>query len=200
MISFVLHPAGWRCAAILAALLVCGSARDGLAQARAFDADTGTRGLSWAWGQSWRPGFPGWGKTTSDIAFVAFHPQMGWFVTTRLELFGEGTLFFYHRPRPAVAAGLLPLAGRYHFRIDRAWTPYVTAGAGLILVPLDVPEIDRLFNFQVVFGAGVRWARQHGPGLILEVRNHHISNAGTAGENLGVNAATLVAGVQWILR
>ena len=34
----------------------------------------------------------------------------------------------------------------------------------------------------------------------MELRNHHISNAGTAGENLGLNAITLMAGVQWVLR
>jgi hypothetical protein len=33
-----------------------------------------------------------------------------------------------------------------------------------------------------------------------EFRNHHISNAGTCGENLGVNAAMVVAGVHWVLR
>ncbi len=39
-----------------------------------------------------------------------------------------------------------------------------------------------------------------GPGWIVEFRNHHISNAGAAGENLGVNAAAIVTGVQWVLR
>lgn len=29
---------------------------------------------------------------------------------------------------------------------------------------------------------------------------HHISNAGTAGENLGISAATVLAGVEWVLR
>ena len=81
-----------------------------------------TRGLTGGWGHSWRPLF---GKTRSDISFVAFDPRMGWFVTDRLELYGEGTLFF---------------------------------------------------------------------------RTHHISNAGTAGQNLGINAATVLAGVEWGLR
>jgi hypothetical protein len=49
-------------------------------------------------------------------------------------------------------------------------------------------------------GLGLRWAPLRGPGLTIELRNHHISNAGTAGENLGVNAGTEVAGVQWIFR
>jgi hypothetical protein len=63
-----------------------------------------------------------------------------------------------------------------------------------------VKEIDRIFNFQVVAGVGVRFVPRKGPGWIIEFRNHHISNAGTAGENLGINAATVVAGVQWVLR
>ena len=61
-------------------------------------------------------------------------------------------------------------------------------------------ELDRGFNFQMIFGAGGRLIPETGPGLILEFRNHHISNAGTAGENLGLNAVTVIVGAQWILR
>jgi hypothetical protein len=35
---------------------------------------------------------------------------------------------------------------------------------------------------------------------LLEFRNHHISNAGTRGENLGVNSAMVGGGVHWLLR
>jgi hypothetical protein len=35
---------------------------------------------------------------------------------------------------------------------------------------------------------------------MIEFRNHHISNAGTRGENIGVNTATFVVGVHWVLR
>lgn len=162
-----------------------------------FDADSRTRGLAGGWGHSWSPFF---GKTRSDIGFVAFHPQMGWFLTDRIELYGEATLFLYHQPRARVTAGLGGLAGRVHFWNDRALTPYIVAGVGLLWTSLDVREIDRIFNFQHFGGIGLRWAPLRGPGVIVELRNHHISNAGTAGENLGVNAGTIVAGVQWILR
>jgi hypothetical protein len=50
---------------------------------------------------------------------------------------------------------------------------------------LDVPEVDRIWNFQVVLGAGIKRITRRGPGLMLEFRNHHISNAGTRGENSG---------------
>ena len=159
-----------------------------------------TRGLAAGWSHAWRHGVPGYGKTESDVRFVAFHPQLGRFVTSHLEIYGEGTLLLHHRPSPAVSAGLAGLGGRYHFWPDRSWTPYVIGITGLLWTSLDVPEIDRVFNFQIVYGVGIRMVPARGPGLILEFRNHHVSNAGTAGENLGLNAATLITGVQWVLR
>jgi lipid A 3-O-deacylase len=155
-----------------------------------------TRGLVGGWGHSWRPIF---GQTRSEITFIAFTPRMGWFVTDRLELYGEATLFAYDRPHAAVAAGLGGLGGRYYLKTS-GWIPYVLAGAGLLWTSLDVPEIDRIFNFQLFFGVGWRQTRASGPCLVFELRNHHISNAGTAGENRGINAATVLAGVEWVLR
>ena len=152
------------------------------------------------WGHSWRHGVPGYGKTDGDVQFLAFHPQLGRFVTDRLELYGEGTLHVYFRPTLEVSGGLAGLGGRYHFRSDRNWTPYLVGGAGLIWTSLDVPELDRTFNFQLLYGVGLRFVPPRGPGWILEIRNHHISNAGTAGENLGLNTVALIAGVQWVLR
>ena len=171
------------------------------AQEIRFDENSRTMGLAAGWGHSWGGGWPGFGRTESDIAFAAFHPQMGWFVSDRLELYGEGTLLVYHKPKVDIAGGILGLAGRYHFWNNRAWTPYFTLGGGLLWTSQqDVPEIDRIFNFQVVAGGGIRFVPRKGPGWIIEFRNHHISNAGTAGENLGINAATVVGGVQWVLR
>ncbi len=157
-----------------------------------------TRGLSGGWGDAWKYGVPGWRKTESDVRFAAFHPQLGRFVTDHLEIHGEAALLAYNRV-PAVSGGL-GLGGRYHVWRDRRWTPYVAGGAGLLWTSLDVPEIDRVFNFTIVYGLGIRTVPRRGPGLVVELRNHHISNAGTAGENLGLNAAVVVAGVQWVLR
>ena len=156
-----------------------------------------TRGLVGGWGHSWRPIF---GQTHSEITFGAFHPRMGWLVTDRLELYGEGTLFVYDRPEPAFAAGLGGIAGRYFLKGTGAWLPYVHGGAGVLWTSLEVPEIDRIFNFQLFMGVGLHQNRPRGPCLVVEFRNHHISNAGTAGPNLGINAAVLLAGVEWILR
>jgi lipid A 3-O-deacylase len=159
-----------------------------------------TRGLVGGWGQGWLYGVPGWGKTRSDISFVAVHPRMGWFVTDRLEIYGEATLLLYQRPAAAISAGVGGLAGRLYWATDRTWMPYLTSGAGLLWTSLQVREIDRVFNFQIFYGAGVRQVKRRGAGLMIELRNHHISNAGTRGDNLGVNALTVLAGVEWTLR
>lgn len=161
-----------------------------------FSKGSRTRGLTGGWGHSWRPIF---GQTRSQITFVAFALRMGWFVTDRLELYGEGTLFLYDKPQVAVAAGLGGLAGRYYLKTSGGWIPYVHAGSGLLWTSLDVPEIDRIFNFELFVGVGWRQNRASGPRLVFEFRNHHISNAGTAGENRGINAATILTGVEWVL-
>jgi hypothetical protein len=159
-----------------------------------------TRLVAGGWGHSWRHGWPGYGKARSDIAFVGFYPQLGWFVTSQLELYGEATVHAYYRPDRDVFAGLAGAAGRYYFSNNRSWTPYVLLAGGFGWTSLDVVEIDRVANFQVSWGAGVRQITRKGPGWILEFRNHHISNAGTSGENIGVNTATFVAGVHWVIR
>lgn len=185
-----------------AALLLLGALAPAAAHGQEPRLATGdwTRGLAAGWGHAWKHGVPGYGKTESDARFVAFHPQLGRFVTDHLEIYGEGTLLLYDRPATAVSAGVAGLGGRYHVWRDRRWTPYVVGIAGLLWTSLDVPEVDRVFNFQLVYGLGLRGIPRRGPGLILELRNHHISNAGTAGENLGLNAVTFIAGVHWILR
>ena len=169
----------------------------GAAQQSRLASGNWTRGLVGGWGHSWTPGY---GKTVSDVQFVAFHPQLGRFVTDHLELYGEGTLFVYYEPSVAVGGGLAVIGGHYHLWNDRGWTPYVVGITGLIWTDLGIIELDRTFNFQLIYGLGLRVIPPRGPGLLVELRSHHISNAGTAGENLGVNAATLLAGVQWVLR
>lgn len=159
-----------------------------------------TRALTWGWGHSWKHGVPGYGKTESDVELVAFQPQLGRFLTSRIEMFGEATLHLYYQPTVDVSAGAAGLGGRYHFSDDRAWTPYVTVAAGILWTSLEVPELDRTFNFQVQYGLGLRQVTTRGPGLLIEVRSHHISNAGTRGENLGLNTLMIVAGMHWVLR
>ena len=171
--------------------------REVRAQDRPFAKGDRTRGLIGGLGIGYRPP---WAPTRSDVGFAAFHPRMGWFVHDHLELYGEATVFLYGRPRAAFAAGAGAMAGRYYLRTSGRWIPYLHGGVGMLWTGLDVIEIDRTFNFQHFIGVGWRQHRSRGPRLVFELRNHHISNAGTDGDNLGVNALVALAGVEWILR
>ena len=166
-------------------------------QDRPFEKGDRTRGLIGGLGVGYKPP---WAPTESDVGFAAFHPRMGWFVHDRIEMYGEATLFVYGEPALDVSAGAGALAGRYYLRTSGGWIPYIHGGAGLLWTSLDVIEIDRSLNFQHFVGIGWRQNKVRGPRLAFEVRNHHISNAGTAGENLGVNAIVGLAGVEWILK
>jgi len=170
------------------------------AQERPVERGVRTRALAGGWGTAWKFGIPGYGKTETDVRLFAFHPALGWFVLKRAELVGEATLFVYHHPVRDVSAGLAGLGGRYHFRERGRVLPFVSGGAGFLWTSLDVREIDRVFNGQLYYGAGIRIRPDRNPGWRIEVRNHHISNAGTSGENLGLNAFAVLGGIEWFLR
>lgn len=184
----------------VALLLIVAAAAPLRAQDGPVDRGVRTRALAAGWGTAWQFGIPGYGKTQTDAAFVAFHPALGWFVRDRLEVGGEATLYVYYRPKPAVSAGLAALGARYHLRRGGRLLPFLSGGAGFLWTSLDVPEIDRIFNGQLYYGAGIRVRSDRNPSWRVEIRNHHISNAGTSGENLGLNAFVLIAGVEWFLR
>jgi hypothetical protein len=187
-------------AVMLAGLLLAVLPTPAAAQDGVLDRGARVRSLAFGWGTAWKFGIPGYGKTTTDAEFVAFHPSLGWFVIDRGEVFGEAALFAYYQPVGHIAVGPIAIGGRYHFRDSGRLLPFVSGGAGLILTALDIVELDRTFNFQVIYGAGLRWRPEgRNPTWRLEIRNHHISNAGTAGENLGLNAVMVIGGIEWIL-
>ena len=159
-----------------------------------------TRTLAGGWGHSWLSGWPGYGKAISDIQYLRLLPADRLVRHELARTVRRRDRPRVYRPHTAVLGGVVGIGGRHYFLRERAWTPYYTLAGGMAWTSLDVPEVDRLWNFQVVWGAGIKRITRRGPGLMLEFRNHHISNAGTRGENLGVNAAMVVAGIHWVLR
>ena len=70
------------------------------------------------------------------------------------------------RPHAAILGGVVGIGGRHYFLRDRQWTPYCTLAGGMAWTSLEVPEKDRIWNFQVVWGAGIKRITRRGPGLI----------------------------------
>jgi hypothetical protein len=178
-------------------LFLVGQATWVAAQDPPFARGSRTRGLVGGWGVGYHPP---WAVADSDVNFAALHPRMGWFIEDRIELYGEATLFLYTDPSAEITAGLGGLAGRLYLRDTGRWIPYLHGGIGLLWTTLEIRNIDSVFNYQHFIGVGWRQNRPRGPRLVIELRNHHISNAGTAGKNLGVNALVALSGVEWIIR
>lgn len=74
----------------------------------------------------------------------------------------------------------------------------VTGGA--LWFAREVPSANATrFNFTATAEAGVTALTPGGTGLVFTYRLHHLSNAGLAGENLGIASRLLSVGVRWRL-
>lgn len=78
---------------------------------------------------------------------------------------------------------------RYHF-VPKQWrlTPFVQIGAGVVWTDVDPNLQGQDFNFNLEGSAGLRYSLSARSALSLEFRYQHISNAGLADRNLGINA------------
>lgn len=85
--------------------------------------------------------------------------------------------------------GLLPQGSRFQ--------PYVKAGVGIIFVSQHFGEQGSKFNFIENGGVGVHYLLRKNIFLTLEGRIRHLSNAGIAEPNHGVNTYFALAGLSY---
>ena len=115
-------------------------------------------------------------------------------------LFGVGVV---KGPGDFMAGGRLLL--RYNFvQPDAKWVPFFQIGAGglgdNIYEHRDQRVIGSGFEFTLVADAGVRYFFNPKLALMLMADFEHVSNAGTASRNLGMNAAGGMLGVGYFFR
>lgn len=108
------------------------------------------------------------------------------------ELFGGGQ----YRPDVAYLFGFTPLL-RYNFLTDSVWLPFVDAGAGVTATDIGHPDLSTTFQFNLQAGVGVRRWLTRNSALVVQYRFLHISDAGIAHPNNGVNSSVFYAGVSW---
>jgi hypothetical protein len=70
--------------------------------------------------------------------------------------------------------GVVGIGGRHYFLRDRPWTPYYSLAGGMAWTSLEVQEVDRIWNFQVVLSYGQRfgYSAVHPHRRRLEVRRN----------------------------
>lgn len=109
-----------------------------------------------------------------------------------------GDLFggFQYHPTHAYVVGIGPSI-RYNFVTGTRWVPYFTFGVGVTATDIRSGDLSTEFEFNIRGGPGIRYLLNRSLALNLEYNFIHLSNAGMASPNLGVNNSTIFAGVSW---
>jgi hypothetical protein len=147
--------------------------------------------------QVWTGGGHGLNGSTSDTGVWNLGVRYGWVLTDAI---GPGPLrgrFEYavdvvpvflltQRTNTAYGIGLNPFALKWNFANRRNIAPYVDLGGGVLLSNTQVPPGTSRVNFTPQGAVGVHFLRSK-YNWSAELRFMHISNAGLATPNPGIN-------------
>ena len=147
--------------------------------------------------QVWTGGGHGLNGSTSDTGVWNLGVRYGWVLTDAV---GPGPLrgrFEYavdvvpvflltQRTNTAYGIGLDPFALKWNFAARRSVTPYVEVGGGTLFTNTQVPPGTSRVNFTTSGAFGLHFLRSK-YNWSAEVRFMHISNAGLATPNPGIN-------------
>ncbi len=109
---------------------------------------------------------------------------------------GEVQFNQYVEPLSTYLVALTPTA-KYTFLASDKLRPYVEIGAGVVWTDLAdrIPEKGSQFNFNLQAGAGLSYFVVPTTSINVAYRFQHISNAGTAQPNQGIDAGVVLIGI-----
>ncbi len=184
---------------VAALLLLCMLQIAPASVAHGLDTSQDTWALIGGYGQS----FPGWGRTTERVQTIDLIPRYnhmtidamgsGWFKgfhSTLIEL----PVHFVTSPDVSAMVGVNFLAC-YTFTANEHWHPYIFGGGGPVYSFADIPGMGASWNGNYQFALGLEHLYTPTQSLLIEVRYHHISNAGTEDPNDPLNSIKLLIGV-----
>jgi len=111
----------------------------------------------------------------------------------RFKVEGTAGLTVSPKTHAIVSVGMMALYYLEFISSDRL-VPYLEGGIGVVYTDFQVEGQGSRFNFNPQIGIGVEFERDSGPPVFGVVRLSHISNAGLADENRGVNSVILMIG------
>jgi len=99
-------------------------------------------------------------------------------------------------PGSPIGFGISPLGVTRRYNRETGLSPFVGLTGGVLWFDRPVPTTQAAtFNFTASAEFGVRLGPPNEPGITLSYRFHHLSNAGTAGENPGVASHVISIGL-----
>ena len=120
------------------------------------------------------------------------------FLRGRLEYAVEAVPAFlvFQRQNTAYGVGVNPFAFKWAFDTRGSVVPYLEIGGGTLFTNTQVPAGTSRINFTSSGAVGVHFLRSK-HNLSTELRFRHISNAGLATPNPGINTVQLRFGFGW---
>ncbi|HZU23685.1 MAG TPA: acyloxyacyl hydrolase [Terriglobales bacterium] len=107
-------------------------------------------------------------------------------------------LYEVHQSSWVYGAGFNPVNLKWNFTSRERFTPYLELGGGTLFSTHDVPAGTNTVNFRTHAALGIHILHEHKAGAYrgptFEVRYEHISNAGLASPNPGINSLQFVIG------
>ncbi|MBV8205313.1 MAG: acyloxyacyl hydrolase [Acidobacteria bacterium] len=98
-------------------------------------------------------------------------------------------LYVVHQSSTVYGGGFNPINLKWNFTSARRITPYLELGGGTLFSSQNVPAGTNNVNFRTHAGFGI-----HAHPLTVEVRYEHVSNAGLASPNPGINSIQFMIG------
>jgi hypothetical protein len=100
--------------------------------------------------------------------------------------------------RWTIGQAISPIGFQWNFLPWRRLEPFLSAHGGYMYSTKPIPvDTAGSFNFTFDIGGGVEFYRSHSQSIRVEYRLHHISNAGTAYDNPGIDNGLLQ--VSWTI-
>ncbi len=114
-----------------------------------------------------------------------------------LEMDMELMAGIYNRPEMAEEASF-NLLFTYNFETGTRFVPFFSAGAGAYWTNLDVNELGSRWNGAPQGGLGIKYFITETTNLSAMARIRHISNAGTASPNRGLDSGEILFGINFL--
>ncbi|WP_310600927.1 acyloxyacyl hydrolase [Desulfobulbus sp.] len=158
---------------------------------------------AWALLGGYGQSISGWGQTTQRVRTFDLVPRYDHMTVDNL---GSGWLKGFHStlielpvhvvtsPDSSLMVGINLLAC-YTFTAAGEWQPYIFGGGGPVYSFADIPGMGAKWNGNYQFALGLKHPLDATRAWLLEIRYHHISNAGTEEPNEPLNSIKFLAGM-----
>ena len=146
-----------------------------------------------AGGGTWVPG------GTEDTQVFNAGIRVGYLFTDHFE-YAVDVMPAYAVFQPAqnsFGVGLTPVILKYNFTSGKSVAPYLEVGGGMLFTNNDVPTGTNNVNFTPQAAFGIQIFRNQKHSINMAARYVHISNAGLATPNPGLNTIQFTVGYHW---